>query len=171
VSAEPVKPLKAFVAPQASKSSSSALPILQDPPAPIDHPGGPGLLAKAPATIPSSIERPPSPPPPASLRPTPQLTTAAGGATYEPAVAIAKTQPRYPEELRALLVKNITVEVRVTIDTAGKVTQAEAIPQKNMSQLLLNSVLSASRLWKFKPALRNHEPVVSESILEFVFKP
>jgi len=26
-------------------------------------------------------------------------------------------------------------------------------------------------LWKFKPALRNNQPVTSESILEFVFNP
>jgi DNA-directed RNA polymerase subunit F len=92
-------------------------------------------------------------------------------AKYKPAVAILKVQPKLPAELQSLLVQKTTVEVNVTIDKTGRVIQAEAIPPKPLNHSLLNSVVNASMLWKFKPALRNNQPVTSESILEFVFDP
>jgi len=73
--------------------------------------------------------------------------------------------------LQSLLIQKTTVAVNVTIDKTGRVIQAEAIPQKPLNHSLLNSVLNASMLWKFKPALSNNQPVTSESILEFVFDP
>jgi hypothetical protein len=65
----------------------------------------------------------------------------------------------------------MTVEVNVMIDKTGRVIQAEAIPPRNLDHSLLNSVVNASMLWKFRPALRNNRPVSSESILEFVLEP
>jgi hypothetical protein len=112
----------------------------------------------------------PTPGPPATLAQTlPPPSTEP--ARYKPAVAILKVQPKFPAELQSLLVLKTTVEVNVTIDKTGRVIQAEAIPQKPLNHSLLNSVVNASMLWKFKPALRNNQPVTSESILEFVFNP
>jgi TonB family protein len=61
------------------------------------------------------------------------------------------------------------IEVKVTIDKNGKVSKAEAIPQKTVNQFLVNSAVSAARLWRFQPALRDNEPVSSESVLQFLF--
>jgi hypothetical protein len=91
--------------------------------------------------------------------------------TYEPAVALVKAEPKIPEEVRPQLIKKLIVEVNITIDSTGKVVRAEPIPQKGLSQLLLNSVVKASLSCKFKPALHNQRPVTSESILKFVFHP
>jgi hypothetical protein len=111
---------------------------------------------------------PGTPAPPARTSPPPPGTDPA---TYKPAVAILEVQPKFPAELQSLLVQKTTVEVNVTIDKTGSVIQAEAIPQKLLNHSLLNSVVNASMLWKFRPALRNNQPVTSESILEFVFDP
>jgi TonB family protein len=79
-----------------------------------------------------------------------------------------KITPAVPPELRSLIIKQ-TVQVKVTIDETGKVVKADAVPQQNVSQLLLNSAVRASRAWKFQPARRNHQPVSCEWILQFVF--
>lgn len=121
------------------------------------------------AAIPIIEEPTPGPSePPAGTLPSPP---SAEPAKYKPAVAILKVQPKFPAELQSLLVQKTTVEVNVTIDKTGRVIQAEAIPQRPLNRSLLNSVVNASMLWKFKPALRNNQPVTSESILEFVFNP
>jgi hypothetical protein len=88
---------------------------------------------------------------------------------YEPPVAVVKPQPVFPADLSSLMVKRTVVDVRVTIDKNGKVIKAESIPQENISSYWLNSAVDAARLWKFKPAQSNHEPVWSEAILQFVF--
>jgi TonB family protein len=89
--------------------------------------------------------------------------------SYQPAVAITKAAPTYPPELRALALTRKVVEVRVTIDKTGNVTRAEAIPQKNVSQFFFTAAVKAARLWRFEPALRDNQPVSSESIIQFGF--
>jgi hypothetical protein len=150
----PAGPPASFRAPSGGVSQSS--PDLQDHSAtlaaiPIIEEPTPGPSAPPAGTLPSSPSAEP--------------------AKYNPAVAILKVQPRFPAELHSLLIQKTTVAVNVTIDKSGRVIQAEAIPQKPLNHSLLNSVLNASMLWKFKPALRNNQPVTSESILEFVFNP
>jgi hypothetical protein len=61
------------------------------------------------------------------------------------------------------------IEVKVTIDKNGRVSKAEAIPQKNVSQFLINSAVNAALQWRFQPARRDDEPIASESMLQFVF--
>ena len=132
------------------------------------HPGRATALAKA---VPASQASPDSKDHAALLaaipiieEPTPPVPEPA---TYKPAEAIVKVQPKVPAELQPLLDRKMTVEVNVMIDKTGRVIQAEAIPPRNLDHSLLN----ASMLWKFRPALRNNRPVSSESILEFVLEP
>jgi outer membrane biosynthesis protein TonB len=173
VSGIPVKSVKAFTPPPLTRTSSSstASPILQEPPVASERSSAVGLLPKFLGSIPSNFELPPSPP--QTVAPNspflPQVRAASD--TFQPAVVISKSEPKFPEQLRSLLVNSITVEVLVTIDASGKVVKAGVIPQKGLSLLLANSVVAASRLWKFKPALRNRQPVESEAMLDFVFKP
>lgn len=80
-----------------------------------------------------------------------------------------KIAPTFPPELQSLALTRKVVEVKVTIDKKGKVSKAEAVPQKNISLFLVNSSVNAARSWKFQPAMRDNEPVSSESVLQFVF--
>ena len=61
------------------------------------------------------------------------------------------------------------MEVRVSIDQSGKVTQAVAVPQKGISEFFVAATVSAARLWKFEPARKDNQPVPSEMTLQFVF--
>jgi hypothetical protein len=150
---------RTFTAPLSAKDIAPVASIPPDPPA---LNAGPSTLA-----LPSVFDGLPSAPPPPPLQ---QLTPPTPGVTtYEPPVAVVKTQPVFPTYLRNLIVKRTIVEVKVTIDKNGKVIKAEPIPQENISRYWLNSAVDAALLWKFKPARSNHEPVWSETILQFVF--
>jgi len=61
------------------------------------------------------------------------------------------------------------VEVIVTIDKNGKVMKAQGVPQRNVSQFLINASVNAALQWRFEPARRDNQPVVSDSVLQFVF--
>jgi hypothetical protein len=163
----PIKPSKTFTAPSLAKSTSSpAAPILQDPPALNVGPSAPAVVPSAALQI--ALDRLPGAPPPPPARPA-QPPPSAAVTAYEPPVAIVKTQPSFPPELRNLIGKRMVVEVKVTIDKNGKVFKAEAIPQATISKYWLNSAVDAALTWKFKPARSNYEPVWSEAIVQFVF--
>lgn len=147
-----IQPVKAFYAPTLSK----------DPPARKDS----STIAMYISNVAGSPTSDAVAPPVGSLPKSPLATPV----IYEPAVPLVKTEPKLPEELRPLTKKTI-VQVNLAIDNNGKVIQAEAISERGVSQLLLNSVLEASRSWKFKPALNNRQAVSSESKLTFVFNP
>jgi hypothetical protein len=171
-----------FTAPSMAKAASSQSPLI-----PADSPPlklNPGPAAAVAPNLVSQIFAP-SPPTPMtqSPKPAPEVASAQQPASpqpaspqpasivirYQPAVATAKTAPMFPPELQNLALTRKLVEVKVTIDKNGKVSKAEAIPQKNISMFLINSAVNAARSWKFQPAMRDNEPVSSESVLQFVF--
>jgi hypothetical protein len=122
------------------------------------------------ANVPDVMGRLLNSPPPLPARPPLQLPVPLPGvSTYQPPVAVVKTQPTFPPGLRNLIASRTIVEVKVTIDQSGKVTNAEAIPQANISKDLLKWAARVALSWTFKPARNNHEPVWSEAILQFVF--
>ena len=160
-SATPARASKPFTEPSVAKGAPSlAPPILTDSP-PLNLNLDP-TAPVAPGFVPQPDAPPPTPVPP-SQQPAPV------NFKYQPAIAIMKAPPSYPRELQALTVKRRVIEVKVTIDKNGKVSNAEAIPQKDISQFLVNSAVNAARLWRFQPVRRGNEPISSESVLRFVF--
>ena len=89
---------------------------------------------------------------------------------YHPAEPIHRVVPQFPAQLQAMITKSGTIDVRVAIDKTGRVTKAEVNPNSGFHQLVLERLLSASRLWKFKPARRGDEPVSSEFVIQFNFR-
>ena len=79
--------------------------------------------------------------------------------------------PRFPQELKSTLVKPTEVEVKVTIDSRGRVIQAEPVTPKGTQVLLIGAAVTAARSWKFRPATVNGLPVEGEAQLKFVFTP
>jgi protein TonB len=167
------KSSKPFTEPLMVKDTPSPVPQI-----PADSPPLKLNLDPATAVPPNLLTQTPAPPPPAHTAHSTQIAAqpAAQPAQpasivirYQPAVAIKKIAPTFPPELQSLAVTRKVIEVTVTIDKTGTVTNAEAIPQKNTSLFLINSAVSAARLWKFQPALRDNKPVASESVLQFVF--
>jgi periplasmic protein TonB len=164
VRATPVKAPKPFTVPTSAKGASSPPPDVEEAPALRIEPG-------APTAIPSGVAQALSPPPPPAVRPPQQQapSSAPNVATFDPPVPVVKRSPVVPPELRNVMGKQTVVQVRVTIDKDGKVAKADAIPQGNVSKLLLNAAVDAARSWRFQPARRNHEPVSTDWVLQFVF--
>ncbi len=176
---EPKTPPDSVVLAKASKpfqenlaakgAPSPAPPILTDTPAlKLDLHGAnavaPGFVSQTAAPLPPARPTPSQPP-----AATPSQPPAPVVVKYQPAVAINKVAPKFPPELQVLAVSRKVIEVTVTIDKTGRVIKAEAIPQKNVSQFLINSAVNAARTWRFQPALRDNEPVSSEMVLQFLF--
>jgi hypothetical protein len=153
----PVKASRTFVAPSLPKGDpSSDAPVLQEPPMFR-------ITPLVPAAVPEVLAQTPQAPSLLSQQ------RAATVTTYEPAVAVVKTSPVVASELRNLIVRKTTVQVKVTVDALGIVTRAEAIPEANTPKFLLNAASVAARSWRFRPARHDHEPVPSEAILQFIF--
>jgi protein TonB len=86
-------------------------------------------------------------------------------------VPIEKVMPRVPEQLKNRLSSAKTVQVSLTIDAAGKVVKAEALAAKDSSPYLDQAAVAAARLWRFRPALINDQPVPSTATVQFNFSP
>lgn len=84
-----------------------------------------------------------------------------------PAVPLVKVSPVYPEMARKLNQAG-TVEVILTVDASGKVTEARAV---SGSQLLRGAAEQAVRQWQFKPAMVNGQAVVGKGRVSIVFNP
>jgi hypothetical protein len=76
---------------------------------------------------------------------------AAAGAHYEQPIASPKNpMPEYPLELLSKRLSPISVEVRVVVDTMGRVTSVTPETQPNQGQLpFVESVRSAVKTWEF----------------------
>ncbi len=173
--------------PQPSLAADPATnkPVVTDPSLPS---GKPAALPSSPVpqiatkripgkgsrTAPQTALTTPAPPPDssaananaASFNPT------ASAIRYETAVPVRKVRPTLPAGLHFLLSEPVSIEIKVEIDTAGKV--ASAIPVGSLSaaqKLLAPQAADAARLWRFQPARKNGAPVASESLLKFDFEP
>jgi TonB family protein len=62
------------------------------------------------------------------------------------------------------------VDVKVRIDEAGEVQDAEVLT-KNAEGMLANAAVSAARDWRFEPAQQDGRDVPSEVVLRFHFQP
>ncbi len=167
---------KPFTLPPTTNPRSPMAPPLNEPPAlwsnpnPVPAPAsidivqtsGPPLMPRSAASK-EPLEDAPS----NSLHPPAASTSPA----YHPPVPTRKITPEFPMELKSVIIKPQVVEVRVTIDKTGKVLRAEPVNQGNIHKLLIDAALRAAPFWKFQPARRGEEPVLSETILRFVFTP
>ena len=73
--------------------------------------------------------------------------------------------------LRSMIVRDVTVSVRVTIDENGRVVQAKAERTVNVNSYVGAAAEAAALQWRYKPATIDGRPVRSESVIEFQFRP
>ena len=168
-----VRPTKPFVAPASKKNSAQSSPLPADLPV-VNL----GVHTPLQAAIPGIALQAPPPPQPA-LRPTQETaardTSPAPSSqsqsisAYQPPVAISKRVPPFPVELQNLTLHRTVVEVEITIDKTGRVSRAQPVYQKGISQFLLNAATNAASMWKFQPAKQNNEAISSQMVLQFVF--
>jgi hypothetical protein len=163
------KSSRPFTQPLMAQGAPSPAPQI-----PADSPPIKLNLDPATAAAPNLLTQIPGPVPPTPLTHSSQSAAQTAPPAsivikYQPAVAVKKIAPTFPAELQSLAVTRKVIEVTVTIDKNGTVTKAEPVPQKNISLFLINSAVTAARLWKFQPAMRDNKPLSSESVLQFVF--
>jgi hypothetical protein len=154
-------PPRPFVAPQAPARDTAG--SLEDPP----------LVRLNPATRPAAS-------PPAALgqmvasppRSSAENQQPAGQdpPVFQQAVPVRKVLPRAPAGFGASFPSSNVVEVRVSIDRTGRVTKAEPLPKRGVSSVFYAAAVAAATEWQFQPARRDNEPVISELVLQFVFK-
>ena len=66
----------------------------------------------------------------------------------------------------------VEVEVKVRIDESGRVINAEALPNAApVRNFLISAARNAALAWRFEPARRGDQPVPSEMVLKFQYRP
>jgi hypothetical protein len=89
-----------------------------------------------------------------------------------PARPIRQSRPALPPNVRRLITSPVDVNVKVSIDAAGRVTLAESLPGKlPVDESVTSAARKAAAAWRFAPAQRGGRPVPSELILRFQFRP
>jgi hypothetical protein len=88
---------------------------------------------------------------------------------YVEPVAIFRSSPTQPPELKAVLGRETKVLVKVQIDEKGRVTKADPVLEKGVHQLVAGAAVRAAFNWRFAPARIGDRPVKSEVTLEFRF--
>jgi TonB family protein len=77
--------------------------------------------------------------------------------------------PDVSKTARNTIQGTVRVEVRVTVDSLGNVTNA-TLESPGPSKYFARKAMEAAQQWKFKPAPTNGQPVSREWILQFQFK-
>jgi TonB family protein len=85
---------------------------------------------------------------------------------------IRQVNPSIPMELRARITPDTQIEVALTIDTSGNVTNAKIASMKGAATGFISAeVLRAARLFQFRPAQENNRNIESQMVLTFRFGP
>ena len=89
---------------------------------------------------------------------------------YIAARPVKHVAPKVSANALRLVVSRITIRVKVSIDTQGRVVRAESLSRGNaLIDYLSNLSVNAAREWLFLPARRGDRNVESEMVLEFGF--
>jgi hypothetical protein len=113
----------------------------------------------------------------ASLAPVTPATSGKAGASQPPPVSsfigphlIKQMNPSIPTELRSRISPDLQIEVALTIDANGKVTEAQLASMKGAAARFISAeVLRTARLFLFRPAQENNRNVESKMMLTFRF--
>jgi len=83
-----------------------------------------------------------------------------------------QVKPVVPRSLKAMITREITMEVNLSIDADGKIIKAEAATGGGILQTSLGKLaVEAARLWKFQPARLGNRNVPGEVRIQFQFSP
>jgi TonB family protein len=82
---------------------------------------------------------------------------------------VRQVVPIVPGHLKPLLTRAIVVEVKLSVDAEGRVTNAEAAAGGGVLAHLGRVSQDAARQWRFQPATLNGKPVPSVHVVQFKF--
>jgi TonB family protein len=160
---------------EAQQQASSAAPALQPareqtPPvaeaSPQSAPQAPDQTPAAAAPV-QEQALPPAPAPPQAPAPAPAATQVLQVPPANGAIAEQVMPDVLPKALASIHGK-FNVKIRVTVDSAGNVSDA-TYESEGPSQYFAKAALQAAQKWKFKPAQAGGQAVPSAWILQFLF--
>jgi len=136
----------------------------------------PVRVGPADADVPSTSAPTPAPAeradPPSSKPPAAKTAEAASSAVYTPPRTLHELRPVLSTAIRATMTSEVELHVKVKIDAAGRVTQADTLTATGpATRRLVDVTEKVARLWTFSPAMRGSEPVPSEAVVIFRFRP
>jgi TonB-like protein len=92
--------------------------------------------------------------------------------SYVAARPIHQERPQLSRDIRRTVTSEIAVQVSVQIDEAGRVVRTAPVASTGpMTNSLMSATQDAARRWRFMPAMRGNQPVASETVLEFRYRP
>ena len=92
-----------------------------------------------------------------------------GGDRFVPARASHEVEPEVPASIAAMLTGERRVQLRASVDEAGKVTDVELL-SRTADHRLFGLADTALRHWNFNPATMKGRPVSSRVIVTFDFQ-
>jgi outer membrane biosynthesis protein TonB len=85
---------------------------------------------------------------------------------------IHQSLPNLPSEIRATVLSEVEVQVKVQVDEYGRVVKVDLVEATGpASNALVSATQQAARLWRFSPGARGSELVASEVVLMFRYIP
>ena len=152
------------------EASSSPNPRASTPPPPASQPAAAphASPSAAPATLPSPAPAEPSTPVVRQSEATPAAAHLSGVATATGEVS-HPVQPDVSASAMKTISGTLKVVVRVSVDAAGNVTNAE-FDSAGPSKYFASKALEAARHFAFRPAQDGGQPVASTWILHFDFR-
>jgi periplasmic protein TonB len=100
--------------------------------------------------------------------PAPQPSPAVTSRQFAAAVPTRQVAPIMPASFKTLLFRDTVVKVKVSVDTEGKVSSAQAAPETPAALRYMSE--DAGRRWRFRPATLDGKAVSSEYFINFTFK-
>jgi outer membrane biosynthesis protein TonB len=92
------------------------------------------------------------------------------GESFTPARPLRHAVPQLPQNLAARLTAETPVDLKLRIDTEGRVSTIEVLGAEAQPELARITSTAASR-WTFEPARIANRPVESEVLAHFRFRP
>jgi hypothetical protein len=171
----PHQPSKAFTPPSAPHRAETAGAVV-----PVSEPPDLTVKASPSALVPLALQQPVVPPPP---RPPEQQARTPEPAARIPESPAAKSSPPvyppiiissvpaiYPHALKGFGFATKTVEIKVSVDKAGRIVKVEPVPSKEFAPpLMVQAAVEAAWRFRFNAAHIGDQAVPGEMVLRFVF--
>ncbi|HET9318706.1 MAG TPA: energy transducer TonB [Bryobacteraceae bacterium] len=85
---------------------------------------------------------------------------------------IQESRPNLPLAIRATVISEVEVQIKVLVDESGRLVRIEPLGTTGpASDSLVSVTKEAARQWRFAPAMRGNRPVESEVVLTFRYIP
>jgi hypothetical protein len=88
-----------------------------------------------------------------------------------PAVPVQKVNINLPGTVRAMLQREVTIEVKVRIDETGRVIKADSVRQSSPLHIHLARLAeNTAYMWRFSPAREGNRSIASDYLIIFKFR-